>query len=105
MPSGGDTHPTPLILISVLNICASSSTAKTLYTHRPLHEKPRSPGSIKIIEVQVQYTNPFVLLLFKILRVVRRAIVQLVAVHVYILSLVATHFFLSFSFLHNLNYH
>ena len=53
--------------------------SKTLYTHRPLPKKPRSPGPIKITEVRVRYTNPFIFLLFKILWVVRKAIIQLVA--------------------------
>ena len=83
---------------------------RTLYTHRPLPKKPRSPGPIKIIDVQVQYTNPFILLFFKILWVVRRVTIQLVAkdiiyIYVYIMSLDTTQLFLSFSFLHNLNYH
>ena len=38
-----------------------------MITHRPLPKDPRSPDPIKITQLRVQYTNPFILLLFKIL--------------------------------------
>ena len=73
-------------------------------THRPLPKKSTSPGLIKITEVWVWYSNPFILLLFKILWGVRRAIIQLVAKDiiytcVYMMSFAMQLFLSFFSFL------
>ena len=68
---------------SYVSVCVAAKrhthTTNTLYTHRPIPKDPRSPGPIKITELLVRYINPFILLLFKILWIVRRAIIQLVA--------------------------
>ena len=56
---------------SVLTDFGREREAKTLYTHRFLPIKPKSPGPIKITDLLVRYTNHrFTLFLFKILWVV-----------------------------------
>ena len=52
-----------------------SENKRNLYTHRHAPKKSHSPGPKKIAELQVRYTNLFIILLYKILWVVRRVII------------------------------